>query len=242
MTQRPLLCELHAHTTWSDGVLSIRELVDLHGRSGFDVVCVTDHVVGAGDPYLRDRGRALDEASWEAYADTIFDEAERARALYDLLVIPGAELTENDPDPARAAHALALGLSEFVPLEDGLVPALTAARRRGAVIVAAHPHDDSPVPPGTRVTRRFWRELDRLRPLVDRFELFNQNRLFAWVALDDLPAVAGGDFHVDEHLYTWKTLVLCEKDEQAVLARLRSDDRVYLTPFNAGETAAVRAA
>ena len=30
----PLLCELHAHTTWSDGALSPRELCDLYGRVG----------------------------------------------------------------------------------------------------------------------------------------------------------------------------------------------------------------
>jgi predicted metal-dependent phosphoesterase TrpH len=41
----PLLCELHAHTRWSDGDLTVAELVDLYGRNGFDVLCVTDHVV-----------------------------------------------------------------------------------------------------------------------------------------------------------------------------------------------------
>jgi predicted metal-dependent phosphoesterase TrpH len=41
----PLLCELHAHTTWSDGSLTLTQLVDLYGRSGFDVLAVTDHVV-----------------------------------------------------------------------------------------------------------------------------------------------------------------------------------------------------
>jgi hypothetical protein len=36
-----LLCELHAHTTWSDGDLSLEKLVDLYGSAGFDVLCVT---------------------------------------------------------------------------------------------------------------------------------------------------------------------------------------------------------
>jgi hypothetical protein len=36
----PLLAELHAHTTWSDGDYSVRELVDLYGALGFDVLCV----------------------------------------------------------------------------------------------------------------------------------------------------------------------------------------------------------
>jgi predicted metal-dependent phosphoesterase TrpH len=244
MSQRPLLCELHAHTTWSDGVLSIREVVDLYGRQGFDVLCITDHVVASGDPYLLERGRAVDEATWDAYLETIFDEGERARALYDLLLVPGAELTDNQADPDHSAHALALGLCDYVHMESGLPAALAAARRQGAAIVAAHPHDDS-VPAGAspaRLTRRFWRELDQLRPLVDRFELFNQDSLFSWVAERGLPAVAAGDFHLDAQLASWKTLILCEKHEQAVLGRLRGSDRVYLTPFSPGETAAVRAA
>ncbi len=40
-----LLCELHAHTTWSDGELSMPEVVDLYGNAGYDVLCITDHVV-----------------------------------------------------------------------------------------------------------------------------------------------------------------------------------------------------
>jgi hypothetical protein len=41
----PLLCELHAHTRWSSLTLSVRELVDLHGRLGYDVLCITDHAL-----------------------------------------------------------------------------------------------------------------------------------------------------------------------------------------------------
>ena len=48
----PLLCELHAHTRWSDGALTVPELVDLYGRNGFDVLCVTDHVNRSDDPWL----------------------------------------------------------------------------------------------------------------------------------------------------------------------------------------------
>src|SRR5262249_44598039 len=188
------------------------------------------------------RRRAVDEASWDAYVETIFEEAERARLRYDLLVIPGAELTDNHADDDRSAHALALGLSEFVTLEEGLVPALRTARRRGAVIVAAHPHDGDAILSGDRITRRFWREHNELRPLVDRYELFNQRHVFSWVAEEPLPVIAAGDFHLEHDLASWKTLVVCEKDEHAVLARLQSADRVYLTPFNPTETPAVRAA
>ena len=66
----PLLCELHAHTTWSDGSLTVRELCDLYGRRGFDVLAVTDHAPreprhiqeGNFAAYLEDSGRPDFEA------------------------------------------------------------------------------------------------------------------------------------------------------------------------------------
>src|SRR5919198_5331235 len=97
----PLLCELHAHTTWSDGALTLPELVDLYGRSGFDVLAVTDHVVRDREPRCGG-AQALQPAEHPAYLAELEAEAERARSLYGLLVIPGLELTYDDPDPRRA--------------------------------------------------------------------------------------------------------------------------------------------
>jgi hypothetical protein len=69
----PLLAELHAHTTWSDGTLGIPELVDLAGVRGFDLLCITDHVVRDDDPWLSPSERAtmgvLTEASPDAARD-----------------------------------------------------------------------------------------------------------------------------------------------------------------------------
>jgi histidinol phosphatase-like PHP family hydrolase len=108
----PLLCEPHARTTWSDGALSLRELVDLYGRSGFDVLAVTDHTVRApgGCP-------TMGPDNYADYLAAVEAEAERARRLYDLLVLPGLELTYDDPDPFLAAHAVAVGLRSFVRVE-----------------------------------------------------------------------------------------------------------------------------
>jgi predicted metal-dependent phosphoesterase TrpH len=43
MPKRPLLAELHAHTTWSDGQFSPAGLIDRYGRAGFDVLAITVH-------------------------------------------------------------------------------------------------------------------------------------------------------------------------------------------------------
>src|SRR5579862_4586775 len=111
--QRPLLCELHAHTTWSDGLFSPRELCDLYGRSGFDVLAITDHAT-AVDGVRPER--------FDDYLEAIEVENERALRLYDLLVLPGLELTVDDADPARAGHAVAIGLRSCVEVAEGLEP------------------------------------------------------------------------------------------------------------------------
>src|SRR6266536_5312839 len=108
MNQRPLLCELHAHSTWSDGDLPISELVDRYGQSGFDVLCVTDHVGRTGE-WHDPRWRVTRPEAFADYLAEIDREARRADDDYGLLVIPGLELSYDDHDPLLAAHAVAIG-------------------------------------------------------------------------------------------------------------------------------------
>ena len=75
-----------------------------------------------------------------AYLDAIRAEGERARAEYDLLLLPGLELTYDELDPALAAHAVAVGLDRFVGVDHGLDAALERARAAGAALIAAHPY------------------------------------------------------------------------------------------------------
>jgi predicted metal-dependent phosphoesterase TrpH len=206
--------------------LTLPALVDLYGDAGFDVLCVTDHTVSLSDP----TPVAVDPWIWPSYVDAVRAEAERAAAQYRLLVIPGLELTENDDDPNRSAHVLALGLDRHVSMESGVIAAVQEAERQGAALVAAHPYSESDVTP-FRATLRIWRELEEFRQLVHRFELFNRFEVFGWVADRRLPVVATGDTHTAEQLSSWKTLVPCRKDERAVIDHLRSRQPVYLAPF-----------
>jgi 3',5'-nucleoside bisphosphate phosphatase len=195
---RPLLCELHAYTTWSDGELSLGAVVDLYGTAGFDVLCVTDHVLRSDDPWPLRLGRpCLDGTNVGAYLAEL--ECERARALsaYGLLLVPGLELTYNDPDP-EAAHAVALGLRSLVAMDDRAVAAMETARAAGAAILVAHPHDFEPTAAVQSPTCYFARR------------------------------IACGDLHRAEHLPGWKTLVPCEQDENALVDYLRSPRPVLL--------------
>ena len=228
---QPLLCELHAHTRWSDGELTLPELVDLYGRSGFDVLCVTDHVVRSDPTGGPPRGVHADNHG--AYLTEIEAEAVRAEREYDLLLVPGIELTYDDLDPYLAAHAVAVGCRAFVSVDEGLDASLGAARGEGAALVAAHPYRGRRWSAPARPTLRFSRDWRRLRTHVDRWELFNRDELFGWVAERSLPTVASGDFHRPEHLYGWKTLLPCAKEEAAVVAYLRSVRPAFLARFDA---------
>ena len=212
-------------------MLDVTELVDLHGRNGFDVLCVTDHVIRTSDPAGASGGcRCVDEERWSGYLADVEREAARAWRTYGMLVIPGLELTFNDEDPVKSAHALAIGLRSFVSVDGGIAEAMRTAAQAGAAIVAAHPYrserTNGDLPTG-RLTRRFAQDAG-LRALAHRFELFNRTRLFGWVAEAELPAVASGDFHRPEHLGGWKTLLPSLHDEAAVIDYLRSPRPVYL--------------
>jgi len=146
----PLLCELHAHTTWSDGSFSIRELVDLYGGRGFDVLCITDHTVRSDDPWLDPSEwstRGVRRKGHASYVAEIMREAGRAHAMYDLLVLPGVELTYNDLNVDEAAHAVAVGLTRFVSVDEGIAGAIETARAAGAARIqfVCHPQREFPV-------------------------------------------------------------------------------------------------
>jgi predicted metal-dependent phosphoesterase TrpH len=232
-TRGQLLCEFHCHTTFSDGDLTLTETVDLYGTSGFDVLCITDHCVRGDDPWLTESPRPnhVQAANFEEYVKAIEEEAVRARLLYDLVVVPGLELTDHHSDPRHAAHAVALGLREFVGVDEGIELALTEASAAGAVVVAAHPYPLELARAASRGTARFAIEWASLRRLVHRFELVNRHEVFSWVAEAQLPYIASGDFHRLEHLGNWKTIVPCAKSEAAVVAYLRSTAPVHITRF-----------
>jgi predicted metal-dependent phosphoesterase TrpH len=227
----PLLCELHAHTTWSDGALGVRDLCDLYGQNGFDVLAITDHAT-------REPGH-VEAHNFRAYLEEVEAEAARAARLYGLLVLPGLELTYDDDDPFEAGHAVAIGLRAFVDVRPGLERALASARASGAALVAAHPYAPDQLEGATRGTAAFAARPD-LQRLVDRFELFSRHTLFGWVAAAGLPSVANGDFHRLEHLGGWKTLIPCARSKAAVVDYLRSPRPTYLVRLD--ETRALRAA
>ena len=241
-----LLCDFHVHTTWSDGRLSIREVVDLYGRTGrFDVIAITDHILMKRD-LLGRAGRlaslglrhfSVTEDRFKAYMADIAAEAERAKRQYDLLVIPGAEVTQNHIRSKNNSHIVALNLREYISADQPAEDILKEIRRQGAFSIACHPHH--------RTTRRIeigtcylWEHRKRLVELVDVWEAANRDDLFSVTSLKHYPYVANSDFHKAKHLYSWKTLLKCEKSWEAIAPTLRANVDVALTLYRNGSWAA----
>jgi predicted metal-dependent phosphoesterase TrpH len=241
-----LLCDFHVHTTWSDGRLSVREVVDLYGKTGrFDVIAITDHILMARDLLARvgrmaSLGRKTFSVTvdrFQRYLDEIRTEAERARRLYDLLVLPGAEITQNHIRSKKNSHIVALNLHDFISADQPAEDILKEIRRQGALSIACHPHH--------RTTRRveigtcyLWDHRKRLVHLVDVWEAANRDDLFSVTSLKHYPYVANSDFHKPKHLYSWKTLLRCEKNWESVARTLRSNVDIALTLYRNGSWAA----
>jgi predicted metal-dependent phosphoesterase TrpH len=241
-----LLCDFHVHTTWSDGRLTVREVVDLYGQTGrFDVVAITDHILMKKDLLARagrlaslgTREFSVTEPRFPAYLDEIAEEAVRARRLYDLLVIPGAEITQNHIRSKNNSHIVALNLREYISADQPAEDILRAIRSQDAISIACHPHH--------RTTRRIeigtcylWNHRKRVVGLVDVWEAANRDDLFSVTSLKHYPYVASSDFHKAKHLYSWKTLLRCEKNWPAIARAVRSNVDVALMLYRNGSWAA----
>jgi predicted metal-dependent phosphoesterase TrpH len=238
-----LLCDFHVHTSWSDGRLPLRDVVDLYGQTGrFDVIAVTDHILMKKDLFARmgriatlgSRRFGVSEETFGAYLDDIAAEAARAWRRYRLLVIPGAEVTQNRISGRKNSHIIALGVQRYISADQPAVEILREIRRQGALSIACHPHH--------RTTRRIeistcylWDHRQELADLVDLWEAANRDDLFSVTSLKHYPYVANSDFHKAKHLYSWKTLLRCDKTWPGVKTALRKNVDIALTLYRNGE-------
>ena len=229
-----LLCDFHVHTTYSDGILPLPEVVDLFGRTGHDVIAITDHIVNRDNPLGKIAHairHSLNPETWNRYLDQIRSEAERAWRSYGMLVLPGAEMTRNTINRDTSVHILALGLEEYLPADGDPLDLLREIRARGAVSVACHPHEMSEFYANTFY---LWNRRKLVSKLVDLWEVACRWDLFPVVSREKLPHVASSDFHRPEHLYAWKTLLPAQKSPASVLDALRRGSGIGMIRLEAG--------
>lgn len=229
-----LLCDFHIHTSVSDGALSPDEVVDLYGQHGFDVIAITDHVVGKLDyeDYAAEalESYVLTEKQFPDYIEQLVEASKRAWEKYNMILIPGAEFTSN----RRGFHLLGIDIRQFI---DPGLPAEEIAMKiheQGGLAIAAHPCRG--VTEGVGELGHLWKNRDKLAAVLDAWEIGNRRELYTEVGEARLSYVASSDFHDPRHLYTWKTMLGCEKTVEAVKDEIRSNKRVAIRLFKKGNS------
>ncbi len=223
-----MLCDFHIHSTFSDGKLTIPELVDLYGQRGFGAIAITDHLcekkslLGKTAHFFE---RTLTQETYSHYLEIIAEEAERAWHQYKMLVIPGYELTKNTISNHRSAHVVALGVREFLSADQEIESLLTQIRDRGAISIAAHPVNTGHFEPQTYY---LWSRRQELATKFDAWEVASGPQLFQEVANSGLPMLANSDLHHPKQISAWKTKLECEPAEGAILDAIRKQNVEFM--------------
>lgn len=227
-----LLCDFHIHTKYSDGSLDMRKVVDIFGQSGFDVISITDHVVNGDNSMGKFAHRfkfSVTARNFNQYIEELKYEAKRAWDKYEMIVIPGVEISKNHLTADKSAHMLIIDVKEFIPACMSIEAILVEAKNQDALTVACHPHylSDSL----NKNTLYLWNHRDRYSRYIDAWEIGNRDELFNVVSLKKYSFVANSDFHKASHIYSWKTLLKCNKDIESVKRCIRDNRGVAITLF-----------
>lgn len=218
------LADLNIHSTFSDGRLTIPQIVDLYCSRAFGVIAITDHVceqgslLGNAAIYLN---RSLTAANFHLYMEILKSESERAWASYRMVLIPGFELTKNAVSNSESAHVLGIGVSKFTSAEGNAVDLARLIRAQGGLAIAAHPTRRQKI---DKQTFGLWERREALADEFDAWEVACGRHLFEEVLASRLPKVASSGFHSRRDLVSWKTVFTCERSPQAILEAIRAQD------------------
>lgn len=230
--RRLLLCDLHTHTTFSDGKLTISEMVDFYGQRGFDSLCITDHLC---DPkrllgkLVNLTGLVIPPGELNDYFAAIEKEKNRAWKKYDLILMTGVEFNKDGYTSKTSTHLLGIDLKEPINPSLDLKETIGEIHSQGALAVASHPHKMSSV--WGKNTLYLWENQDEYAPLLDAWEIANRDDIFNPVGLKRLPFLANSDFHKPKHIHSWKTLLWCEKDPESIKECIRVNRDVSITLY-----------
>jgi predicted metal-dependent phosphoesterase TrpH len=216
-------CDLHIHSNFSDGSLSVPEIVDLYGKKGYGTIAITDHLcehIGIVGRVSHGLKYTLNQDNFANYMATLRYEAERAWNKYRMRLIPGYEITKNSFVNHRSAHILVLGTEEYIAPEQSVDEILVQAKKKGAFTIAAHPFDT-----GSRFefqTFHLWSRRHELSHLVDAWEMNSRKDVSSDVMRSGLPLIANSDMHIESNFASWKTEVFADRDQESVFAAIRS--------------------
>ncbi|KAJ2782173.1 hypothetical protein H4R18_002438 [Coemansia javaensis] len=211
-----VLLDAHLHTTYSDGSLSPKQVVEYALANGYNAIIVTDHQTIEGSIAARDY-------ALEHHRD-------------EIVVITGMEYS------CCRIHMNLIGINESVtvsppfPSDDELRSVIKKVHDIGGLVIVNHiPWSNATVLPwGTaRLPDNPTRE-QLLDWGVDGFEVVNQDifdlRTYQFIQAhaDRLVGVTGSDMHVPGPTYAWTTINARNRTAEAILAEIRGRRTSFL--------------
>ncbi|MEM9443903.1 MAG: PHP domain-containing protein [Verrucomicrobiota bacterium] len=227
-----LMCDLHSHTTFSDGKLPLREVVDFYGQRGFDVMAITDHICDYKKVFGKIcdwTGLVLPYEQVDEYFEKIAKEKERAWKKYSMIVMTGLEFNKDGLRPKTSAHLLGVDLKKPIDPSLSIKQIIAEIHLQGGLAIAAHPHRMKSV--WGKDTLFLWDNQEEFMPLIDAWEVGNRDDFFNPVGLKKMPFIASSDFHKPKHIRSWKTMLFCEKEPEAIKQCIRVNRDVAVTLY-----------
>ena len=80
-------------------------------------------------------------------------------------------------------------------------------------------------------TLYLWENQDQFAQVIDAWEIANRNNIFTPIGLKNLSFIANSDFHKPKHIYSWKTLLHCPKEPEAIKDCIRGNHDVAITLY-----------
>jgi hypothetical protein len=211
------------------------EVIDFYGRRGFDCICITDHIADPGRligkfSELLNFTIACDQL--DEYFDMLERERRRAWRKYEMLVMTGLEFNKEGFTRKSSGHLLGIDLKAPISPALDFVEIIAQIHGQGGLAVAAHPHVMKSE--WGKNTLFLWENQEVFAPILDAWEIANRNNIFTPVGLKRLSFLANSDFHKPKHIYSWKTVLHCEKDPEAIKDCIRRNDHVTITLYRDG--------
>lgn len=220
------LVDLHIHSNFSDGKLSIPEIVDLYGSKGFDFIAITDHLADSKTLtgfVTRALKLSLTESTMDQYLSILRSETKRAWEKYNMVLLPGVEVTLNSWSREKGAHLVFLGVDRYINPNHSVKDILE--QNQEFFSIAAHPLWEKSY---EFKTTYLWENREALKPYVDAWECATASYMSQEVYTSGLPVIASSDFHGPQRFTSWKTQA--ELEEKSVENLFEAIERRRIQP------------
>ncbi len=202
------LIDLHIHSNFSDGKLSIPDIVDLYGSKGFSAIAITDHLADSKTLtgiVTRKLKLSLNEKNMDQYLTTLSEEKNRALKIYNMHLIPGVEITLNSWSRTEGAHIVLLNIDRFVDPNQDIE--ILLSQKKNFFSIAAHPIWEKPF---EFKTTYLWENRKRFEKYFDAWECATANHFSQQVYMSGYPIIASSDFHGPAQFESWKSQIYCD--------------------------------